>query len=82
MTPTDTIQMMERCAAEIQGLRAQIERLTPKAEAYDSIRLILGLLPAPSQAYGEDLAWMLRKAIADEKDRRDKNAVDGISAET
>lgn len=63
MNETDTIQMMQRCAEEIQLLRNRIADLEPKAHAYDSIATILGLLPKTTQGYGEDLVWRLRKQI-------------------
>ncbi len=63
MSDQEAIQMMKRASHEIKSLRAQIENLQPKADAYDSIRQILHLLPKPSQGYGEDVAWLLDKRI-------------------
>lgn len=63
VSKTDHIQMMTRCAEEIEGLRRQIAHLEPKAHAYDQLSAVLALLPRPSQAYGEDLAWRLRSEI-------------------
>lgn len=65
MKDQDAIQMMQRCREEIITLRRQIDRLAPKAEAYDAITAILGMIPRPSQGYGEDLAWRLEKEIAE-----------------
>lgn len=53
--------MAEAAAREIEGLRAQIATLTPKAHAYDNLSIVLRLLPQQSQGYGEDMAWKLRK---------------------
>lgn len=55
--------MMQRCCHEIQDLRAQVARLQPKAEAYDNIAIILRLIPGPSQGYGEDFVYTLKKRI-------------------
>lgn len=63
ITHQEFIEMARRCSGEIKELRAQIERLQPKAEAYDSICAILGLLPRSSRGMGEDLAWRLDARI-------------------
>lgn len=63
MTNTEAIQMIRRCKEEILRLQAAVTRLEPKAEAYDNIVRILGLLPQPSRAMGEDIVWMLDKRI-------------------
>lgn len=67
MNQRDTIEMMQRCAEEISGLRAQVAALRPKAEAFDAIQQVLGLLPRRSEGMGEDLVWRLKKAIEEEK---------------
>jgi hypothetical protein len=59
----EAIEMMNRCKQEIAGLRAEISRLKPKADAYDNIATILRLLPQPSVGMGEDLVWVLDKRI-------------------
>ncbi|MHA7968993.1 hypothetical protein [Rhizobium sp. CAU 1783] len=61
----DYLRMMERTRSEIKELRATIDRLAPKAGAYDLIAQILGLLPRQSQGYGEDLVWKLDQKIKD-----------------
>jgi hypothetical protein len=63
MTNIEAIEMMNRCKAEIIGLRAIIERLKPKADAYDNLAAIVRLLPQPSIGMGEDLVWTLDKRI-------------------
>ncbi|MCW5697912.1 MAG: hypothetical protein KIS96_14425 [Bauldia sp.] len=65
MNEQEQIEMMRRCSSEIKQLRAQIDHLQPKADAYDNIAKLLGLLPVASRGYGEDLAWMLDKGIAE-----------------
>jgi hypothetical protein len=65
MTDKDAIDMMRLCADEIRMLRAEIDRLAPKANAYDTLCQVLGLLPRPSQGYGPDLIWRLEKQISD-----------------
>lgn len=60
---TEAIEMMNRCKHEIVGLRATIERLKPKADAYDNLASVLRLLPQPSVGMGEDVVWILDKRI-------------------
>lgn len=45
ITNQEAIEMMNRCKAEIVGLRATIDRLQPKADAYDNMAIVLHLLP-------------------------------------
>lgn len=71
MTDADAIQMMQRCSEEIKTLRGQIERLKPKADAYDNLVIVLGLLPRQMQSYGEDLAYTLDREIKKLKDKKD-----------
>lgn len=59
----EAIEMMNRCKQEIIGLRAAIARLQPKADAYDNLVVVLGLLPRPSAGAGEDLVWIIDKRI-------------------
>lgn len=61
----EAIEMMNRCKQEILGLRATIDRLRPKADAYDNLVVVLGLLPRPSVGMGEDLVWTLDKRICE-----------------
>lgn len=59
----EAVEMMNRCKQEILSLRAQIERLAPKADAYDKLAIVLGLLPRPSVGMGEDVVWVLDKRM-------------------
>lgn len=59
----EAIDMMLRCKNEIVGLRATIDRLKPKADAYDNIAVVLSLLPRQSMGMGEDVVWTLDKRI-------------------
>lgn len=59
----EAIDMMLRCKNEIVGLRATIDRLKPKADAYDNLAMVLGLLPRQSVGMGEDVVWTLDKRI-------------------
>lgn len=59
----EAIEMMNRCKEEIRSMRATIDRLKPKADAYDNLATVLRLLPQPSQGMGEDLVWVLDKRI-------------------
>lgn len=63
MTNKEAIEMMQRCKAEIEGLRRDNERLRPKAEAYESIQQILSLMPHRSMGMSEDMVWILDKRI-------------------
>jgi hypothetical protein len=64
MEDKEAIEMMQRCIEEIQTQRMLVERLAPKAEAYEVIRDISrAMLPRTSQGYGEDLVWRLKKKI-------------------
>ncbi|MFT4115443.1 hypothetical protein [Bradyrhizobium sp.] len=63
MPDKEAVDMMRRCKDEIVGLRAEIERLKPKAHAYDSVSTVLRLLPQPSAGMSEDLVWRLDKRI-------------------
>lgn len=74
MHDKEAAEMMNRCVSEITSLRRQIDTLAPKADAYDSITTILRLLPRPSQGYGEDLVWALKKRI-DELAKAETNPV-------
>jgi hypothetical protein len=66
----EAIEMMNRCKHEIAGLRAEIGRLKPKADAYDSLATVLRLLPQPSIGMGEDLVWVLEKRIRELKESK------------
>lgn len=59
----EAIEMMNRCRQEIIGMRTTIDRLRPKADAYDNLVIVLGLLPRQSIGMGEDLVWTLDKRI-------------------
>ncbi len=71
---TEAIEMMNRCKSEIIGLRAAIDRLKPKADAYDNLAAVLRLLPQPSQGMGEDVVWTLNKRIEELTPRPAPNA--------
>ena len=63
MSNKEAIDMMLRCKEEIRSLRMTIDRLKPKADAYDNIAAILRLLPQPSVGMGEDVVYILDKRI-------------------
>lgn len=64
MPNSEALRMMQRCATEIEGLRREIERLRPKAEAYDNLAIALHYA-APRQGgiAGEDVLWTLKDRI-------------------
>lgn len=60
----EAIEMMNRCKHEIIGMRATIDRLMPKADAYDNLVIVLGLIPSRcGSGMGEDLVWLIEKRI-------------------
>lgn len=63
MKASEAIEMMTRCKEEIAHLRAVIDRLEPKADAYDNLASVLRLLPKPPVGMGEDLVWVLNRRI-------------------
>lgn len=63
ITNKEAIDMMNRCKEEIRSLRSVIDRLKPKADAYDNLATLLRLLPQQSVAMGEDVVWILDKRI-------------------
>ena len=63
ITTAEFIEMMNRCKHEILGLRATVDQLRPKADAYDNLVIVLHLLPQPGIGMGEDLVWRLDKRI-------------------
>lgn len=60
---TEAIEIMNRCKREIIDLRAAIDRLKPKADAYDNLVIVLRLLPQLSEGMREDLIWRLNERI-------------------
>lgn len=63
MNDKEAVDMMQRCKHDIIRLREEVDRLRPKAEAYDSVAQILALLPQRSGMVGEDVVWTLDKRI-------------------
>jgi hypothetical protein len=63
MSVNEQIEMMQRCASEIRALRATIDVLKPRAEAYDNLVAVLRLLPRPSAVMVEDLAYVLDQRV-------------------
>jgi len=59
----EAIEMMNRCKHEIMRLRAEVNFLGPKAEAYDNIAAVLRLLPQNNRPCSEDIVWALDKRI-------------------
>lgn len=77
----EAIEMMNRCAIEIDDLRRTIERLRPKADAYDRMSQVLDLLPRSTQGYSEDLANRLRKRIGELQSRPNPVSTDNPVSE-
>lgn len=75
ITNAEAIEMMNRCKHEISVLRLQIDRLKPKADAYDNLASVLRLLPRPSEGASEDLIWTLDKRIRELTPRPKPNPV-------
>ena len=70
----EALEMMQTCKREIVSLRAEADALRPKAEAYDSIAVILGMLPRPSRGAGMDVVWQLEKRIRELTPKPPENA--------
>lgn len=63
MSDKEAVDMMRRCKEEIISQRAAIDSLSPKADAYDKLAIVLGLLPQKSVGVGENIVWTLEKRI-------------------
>ena len=70
----EAIEMMNRCKQEIIDMRATIDRLKPKADAYDNLVVVLGLLPRQSIGMCEDLVWIIDKRIRELTPKPAENA--------
>lgn len=70
----EAIDMINRCKDEIITLRARIDRLQPKADAYDNLAIVLSLLPRQSVGMGEDVVWTLNKRIRELEFQPTENA--------
>lgn len=77
MTDKDTAEMIQRCIEEITGLQNRLAALAPRADAYEAITKILNLLPQPSQGYGVDIVWQLRKELAELQPKPNEVADEG-----
>lgn len=76
MHDKEAIEMMNRCLHDIEDLRRQRDILAPRAEAYEVIRTVVGLLPKLSQGYSEDIAWTLKKKIKELQEKDGKSSSD------
>lgn len=66
MEKAEAINMMERCRDEIRDLRATIERMAPKAEAWDQMCKVLNMMPSRMGGhYVEDLVGRLDRRISE-----------------
>lgn len=63
MTDRDTEDMLVRVISEIQILRAENDKLRPKANAYDRLSQVLDLLPKQSQGFAPDIVWQLQNEL-------------------
>jgi uncharacterized membrane protein YccC len=63
MPEGEQIDMMRRASSEIKQLRLSNAELAPKADAYDTIRQILDMVPQRSRGMAEDIAWRLDRRI-------------------
>lgn len=65
MHDKQAIKMMQRCLAQLQEQRRVIENLTPKAEAWDTLRQVIELgRPHAGYASRPDLEHTLEKEIS------------------
>lgn len=63
MLRREFIDMMNRCKSEISQQRRFIADIRPRAEAYDLLTKVIGLIPGRGEACGEDLVWRLEQRI-------------------
>lgn len=63
MQDTETLQLLRVCREEIVALRRQVDELMPRAEAFESIRQVLGMIPRASGGFSPDILWLLNKRI-------------------
>lgn len=63
VTHEEFLNMARRSIDEIKTLRAQVQLLAPKAQAFDCIAVILGGLVQPPSVMGEDLAALLDRRV-------------------
>lgn len=57
--------MLRRVSTEIEMRNHTIDYLTPKAEAYDTLRQVLGLLPRPLMGGEPDIMHIIRNELAE-----------------
>lgn len=61
---SEYIEMMKRCRGEILGMRNEIGRLQPQAEAYKTIRQMVGIMAPKEGGYAsQDLVYVLDREI-------------------
>lgn len=68
MENKEAIQMLARCKGEIISLRKRLAEVEPKADAYDQLRTVIGMLPKQPQGYGEDVVWIIDSEMKKLKD--------------
>lgn len=63
MSRPELLNLLRSAHDEIIQLRRQVTALEPRAIAYDNINRIIGMMPAPSQGYGIDVAWQIKQVV-------------------
>ena len=65
MNDKEAIEMMQRCLQELRSRRAQIEHLSPLADAYIALRDVIRMAGPRNGASicGVDIIWTLEKRI-------------------
>ena len=65
MNDKEAIDMMQRCVAELRDLRAQIQHLSPLADAYIALRDVIRMAGPRNgmSTAGQDIIWTLEKRI-------------------
>ena len=65
MTDKEAIDMMQRCVEDMRSLRAQIDHLTPMADAYVALRDVVRMASPRNGAssMGQDIIWTLEKRM-------------------
>lgn len=63
MSRPELLHLLRVAHDEIVVLRRKVAELEPRARAYDNIDRIVGMIPYPSQGYGEDVAWRIKTVV-------------------
>lgn len=81
MNDKEATKLLELSRHEIEHLRAIIRELGPKAEAWDRMGVVIGMIPQRGQSMAEDLVWRIDRHLID-RHREDQAADNEPATET